>query len=50
MKFNKIFFKASTLLCSFALMIAATSIDNICMFSVYQPKVPKSLDKYRKNS
>ena len=46
---KSILFKIGTALCSFAFFIAINSIGTMCVASAYQPQVPKSLDKYRKD-
>ena len=47
MKFKNIIFKLSTVICSFAFMVAICSLDKMCIGSAYQPKVPASLEKHR---
>lgn len=45
---KNLFFKLSTVVCSLALFAAVTSIGTMCIGNAYQPKAPKSMDKYRK--
>lgn len=47
MKFNNIIQKVGLFVCSFAFMVAINSIGNMCIGTGYQPKAPKSMDKYR---
>ncbi len=48
MKIRKMLFKIGGIMCSFAFMIALHSLDTMCISTWYQPKVPMSLEKYRK--
>lgn len=41
--------KCSGILCMVAMFLAVHSIDVMCTGKYYQPKVPKELDKFRKN-
>ncbi len=46
---KKVIFKVSQLCCAFALFVAMNSLDILCQSRYYQPEVPESLNKYRKN-
>lgn len=47
MKLKKLFTKLSFALCSFAMLVAINTAGNMCVGAAYQPKTPKSLDKYK---
>lgn len=49
MKLKYLIFKLSFCVCSLAFFVAVNSIDKMCTGSFYQPKVPMSLEKYRKH-
>lgn len=47
MKLNSIIQKMGFLICSFAFVVAISSVGNMCIGTGYQPKAPKSMEKYR---
>lgn len=48
MKVKNIIYQLCDVMCSFAFLSAISSLDNMCIISSYQSKVPKSLEKYKK--
>ncbi len=48
MKFGNMLFKLGGVMCSFAFMMAISSLDTMCVSSFYQPEVPTSLNKFKK--
>ena len=49
MQIKNLMFKVCSIVCSFAFLVAIQSLDQMCGGTYYQPKVPKSLEKYRNN-
>lgn len=47
--FSQIYYYLGKILCSTALIMAIHSINTMCTDSYYQPKVPKELEKFRKD-
>lgn len=47
--FKKLIFKCSGVLCMVAMFLAVHSANVMCGGKFYQAKVPKELDKFRKN-
>lgn len=45
MKFKNILFKLSGALCSFAFLMALSSLDTMCIGTYHQPEVPESLTR-----
>lgn len=43
MKFKHLLFRIGGALCSFAFIIALSSMDTMCIASFHQPKVPENL-------
>lgn len=46
MKFKNLLFKVGAVLCSFAFVIAISSLDTMCLGAFHQPKVPECLAKH----
>lgn len=46
MKFRNLLFKIGTVLCSFAFVMAISSLDTMCIGSFHQPEVPASLTRH----
>ena len=49
MKLRNLALKIGMVICSFAFMVAISSLDKVCMASFYQPEVPKSLANHCDN-
>ena len=45
-KFGKVSHKLMSITSAFALMLAVTSVSNLCFFWLHQPEVPSSLKEY----
>ena len=48
-KINKIVLKFGSSVATLALAIGVSSISSACYFWFYQPKMPKAIEKFRKN-
>ncbi|MGN0150004.1 MAG: cyclic lactone autoinducer peptide [Clostridia bacterium] len=48
-RFKNFVFKCASTLCMIAMFLAVHSVNVLCAGKYYQPKVPKELDKFRKN-
>lgn len=48
-KFKNLLTKCEGVLCMVAMFLAVHSVSVMCAGKYYQPKVPKELDKFRKN-
>lgn len=46
---KKFAYKCAGILCMIAMFVSLHSINVMCTGKYYQPKVPKELDKFRKN-